>query len=1141
MADKKITELPFITDITASIGSSPSNTTVIPVVLYGTTNQITADNLKDNFIRNVRGTVKDIQTYTSSLKGAVTVRGNGIEVAGNLEVQGNMSVKGTIFTQYETSSIIYTSGSTKFGNSFDDLHEFTGSVVSTGSYTINGEDYTFYSSSNSEVFTTFSSSNSTAITSFSSSNSTLFTNFSSSNSTVFTNYSSSESTLFTNFSSSNSSYNTTFSSSNETYVTALSSSNSSYNTTFSSSNSTYITALSSSNSSYNTTFSSSNATYVTALSSSNSSYNTTFSSSNSSYNTTFSSSNATYVTALSSSNSTTFTNYSSSTAGTINGLSSGVTNELNRVYQTTASLQDQTSSLLAFTASQVNRNTTLSIVTGSLNNFTASQDNRNFTLSQVTGSLIGITNGLMAFTASLDNTYATDAQLYQLYQATRSLELLSGSMIGITNGLMSFSASTNNSIVGVSAFTSSQLAVNLGTSIVTSSLNAFTASARIELNSIEAYTASLKAAAIVSSSTQISNYYKFAETASANTFYDTQTIQGNLHLSSTSPLLYNASNTNAMLFGFFDGSSIYGPYYQIFGSNYSNVSQRGSAEFVFDSRNSGYTGFNVAEFNGSTWLRKFRVSPYGAEVTGSLNVTEQISSVGITASILATNSVVSSSQQIIDYNKFALTASANTFYGTQSVTGSVKISGSIDDISYIDFDQKDSTTAVARLGWDTGEGTLTLGLSGGNLDMPIGVIDFETVYNADSSSISKGETVRISGAQGNRVAVKKAHSQSDDGSATILGLAAETIGVGAEGKVVTSGPLKGINTLAYSQGDLLWLGTAAGSVTVEKPQAPVHLIQVGVVQRVHASVGIINVFVQNGYEIDELHDVRITTASLAYNQLLARSGSVWRNETIGNLGIAVTGSNTFIGTQTISGSLLVSGSTLFSGTHTLSGTNTITGNTVLSGSIIVSGSSDFKNSVFVVTGSSHFTGSHFVDGVSVFSGSIYISSGSSYYRAGNKLFNYGQWCSLETQTGSANTAYGMKFETKINGSEGVYVSNNGSNFPTRIYVENTGMYNIQFSSQLHTTTAAAVDFSVWLSKDGTNITNSNSEYTIEIVAGGGFLAAARNFLEPITSGSYIELFWSATTANGELLYKGTQSTPTRPATPSCIVTVTQIA
>ena len=126
-----------------------------------------------------------------------------------------------------------------------------------------------------------------------------------------------------------------------------------------------------------------------------------------------------------------------------------------------------------------------------------------------------------------------------------------------------------------------------------------------------------------------------------------------------------------MLFGFFDGSSIYGPYYQIFGSNYSNVSQRGSAEFVFDSRNGGYTGFNIAEFNGSTWLRKFRVSTTGVEVTGSLNVTEQISSVGITASILATNSVVSGSQQILDYHLFALTASNNTYYGENTFTNKV--------------------------------------------------------------------------------------------------------------------------------------------------------------------------------------------------------------------------------------------------------------------------------------------------------------------------------------------------------------------------------------------------------------------------------------------------------------------------------------
>jgi len=61
---------------------------------------------------------------------------------------------------------------------------------------------------------------------------------------------------------------------------------------------------------------------------------------------------------------------------------------------------------------------------------------------------------------------------------------------------------------------------------------------------------------------------------------------------------------------------------------------------------------------------------------------------------------------------------------------------------------------------------------------------------------------------------------------------------------------------------------------VEKPQAPVHMVWLGVIQRVHATIGIINIKVQNGYEIEELHDVRITTASLADKQLLARSGSV---------------------------------------------------------------------------------------------------------------------------------------------------------------------------------------------------------------------------------------------------------------------------
>jgi len=265
------------------------------------------------------------------------------------------------------------------------------------------------------------------------------------------------------------------------------------------------------------------------------------------------------------------------------------------------------------------------------------------------------------------------------------------------------------------------------------------------------------------------------------------------------------------------------------------------------------------------------------------------------------------------------------------------------------------------------------------------------------------------------------------------------------------------------------------------------------------------------------------------------------------------GNNTFHGDQVVSGSFNVSGSTTFKGIHNLSGsntivgntlmtgTNTIVGNTVISGSIEVSGSSNFHNSIFIVTGSQYLTGSQWITGSLNVYGDIDVVSGSSFTRWGNKLFNYGQWYSLQTQSGSADTAYAMRFEVPVDDLSGLYVGNNGSGFPTRIYTQHTGLYNIQFSAQLHTTANQSCDFSVWFAMTGSNIANSNTDFSIEKVGGGGFQVAALNFLTPISSGSYVELYWSKTTAQGQLQSKGTQSTPNRPATPSVIVTVTQVA
>jgi hypothetical protein len=123
----------------------------------------------------------------------------------------------------------------------------------------------------------------------------------------------------------------------------------------------------------------------------------------------------------------------------------------------------------------------------------------------------------------------------------------------LTSSLNIFTQSINRATASIHFTTSSLnlLTASLGTftasvNFATSSLNTFTGSIRGEVSGLESYTASLKAVAVVSSSTQIQNYYVFAQTSSANTFYGNQTITGSLFVTSTtvsdSTLLASGSN-----------------------------------------------------------------------------------------------------------------------------------------------------------------------------------------------------------------------------------------------------------------------------------------------------------------------------------------------------------------------------------------------------------------------------------------------------------------------------------------------------------------------------------------------------------------------------------------------------------------------
>lgn len=160
------------------------------------------------------------------------------------------------------------------------------------------------------------------------------------------------------------------------------------------------------------------------------------------------------------------------------------------------------------------------------------------------------------------------------------------------------------------------------------------------------------------------------------------------------------------------------------------------------------------------------------------------------------------------------------------------------------------------------------------------------VRNAEATTLTTGTVVYLYGGNGDYATVKRADYGSETTSSKTVGLVAASITSNNQGPIVTRGYVDGINTSAYSVGDVLWLG-ANGAFTTTKPSAPNHLVFVGVVVRANAN-GIVYVSTQNGYEIEELHDVKVISVQdgdfLRYNS----ASAAWVNEPI-NLGADTVG------------------------------------------------------------------------------------------------------------------------------------------------------------------------------------------------------------------------------------------------------------
>ncbi len=162
------------------------------------------------------------------------------------------------------------------------------------------------------------------------------------------------------------------------------------------------------------------------------------------------------------------------------------------------------------------------------------------------------------------------------------------------------------------------------------------------------------------------------------------------------------------------------------------------------------------------------------------------------------------------------------------------------------------------------------------------------VQNASGSQISKGAVVYISGANGDNPTIALADADTEATSSKTLGIVEANIANGAQGYVIESGLITNLNTSAATAGQSVWLSSTAGGFVFGAPPAkPAHSVYLGVVTRANTNNGTILVKVQNGYELNELHDVNID-GTPADNEVLAYNSatSMWINQTAAEAGLA---------------------------------------------------------------------------------------------------------------------------------------------------------------------------------------------------------------------------------------------------------------
>jgi len=260
------------------------------------------------------------------------------------------------------------------------------------------------------------------------------------------------------------------------------------------------------------------------------------------------------------------------------------------------------------------------------------------------------------------------------------------------------------------------------------------------------------------------------------------------------------------------------------------------------------------------------------------NLTTDLANLSAQDSTISNNLYITGST--LDNKINSLSGVSVLTYGNQSINGIKDFNNQI-NVSGIQFDILTTNDIPPHqeglLYYSDDTKTLNLDVDVTDLSLPIGQENWVRAKNLTNSTINPGTIVYITGAQGNTPLVQRSIANGEEGSARTLGVAAHTINNNNKGYFTTFGLVQNINTSAYPVGTTLYLSwETSGAFTGVKPQAPNHLVRVGNVID-QGNNGSIFVTIQNGFEIEELHNVRITNPQNKDGIIYNSASGLWLN------------------------------------------------------------------------------------------------------------------------------------------------------------------------------------------------------------------------------------------------------------------------